>query len=316
MSRIRLTPPLHKYREFSHNTLDIIATDRLFFADPANFNDPLDVRPTLDSDLCDEDLELLFVNLARTRIEGELKASAQTLDYRGPRTIDHIQKQVALRTTESLNNIKWDVDNPLYDDEISVGQLLSTEIQLELVRRYEKGVVSLAERWDCPLMWSHYGDQHRGLCLGFSETKDQTANLLRVNYNGNRLVRASDVLKMVNGDAAAQERVDSAVLATKAQAWEYEREWRLIGRRGLRNSPLELSEITFGLRCGDVAKFTIMKTLEERQREIEYYEIFAERETFTLRRRPVDFGEISIDLPRVFTSPHELFAAIKPTNEG
>ena len=33
---------VYKYRAFSHHTLDMLVEDRLYFADPSTFNDPLD----------------------------------------------------------------------------------------------------------------------------------------------------------------------------------------------------------------------------------------------------------------------------------
>ncbi len=30
-----------------------------------------------------------------------------------------------------------------------------------------KGVICLCQSWEYPIMWSHYGDKHRGVCLGF-----------------------------------------------------------------------------------------------------------------------------------------------------
>ena len=29
------------------------------------------------------------------------------------------------------------------------------------------GIVSFSKVWNHPIMWSHYGDKHKGICLGF-----------------------------------------------------------------------------------------------------------------------------------------------------
>lgn len=312
MKHETLCPPLYKYRDIGHNTLDMLATDQIFFADPTTFNDPLDVKPSLDPDISSDELAQLLGKLVSSRIDSELRQSANSLGYRGSRTRGHIEKQVAFRTREILASIRRDVYNTSNGGKTSLTDLLVPEIEIELVRQYEKGVASLAERWDCPLMWSHYGDQHRGLCLGFSEIKEPRATLLKVDYSGGRLVSARDVLGMINGDAAAREKVDKTVLATKAPSWEYEHEWRLVDRRGLRNSPLELDEVTFGLRCSDVTKFYIMTTLVNRKRAIKYFEIFTNRASFNLERRIVNYDKISVELPRVHINRSELFSNIPP----
>jgi hypothetical protein len=41
--------------------------------------------------------------------------------------------------------------------------------------------VALGARADCPLMWSHYGDQHNGICIGYSIPDDATVH--RVRYD-------------------------------------------------------------------------------------------------------------------------------------
>jgi hypothetical protein len=84
-------------------------------------------------------------------------------------------------------------------------------------------------------MWSHYGDQHHGVCIGYSVPSDVGEDLHKVKYGGKRLVDASQVVAMLD--------------LRKAASWRYEQEWRLIGLRGLQDSPLELEEVIFGMRC-------------------------------------------------------------------
>ena len=41
------------------------------------------------------------------------------------------------------------------------------------------GLLCMSTTWQSPVMWAHYGDKHRGVCLGF-EVTDQAAR--EVNY--------------------------------------------------------------------------------------------------------------------------------------
>ena len=48
---------LYKYRKLDARTLDMLFGDRLYFADPGSFNDPLDTRPSLDVDVDEVELK-------------------------------------------------------------------------------------------------------------------------------------------------------------------------------------------------------------------------------------------------------------------
>jgi hypothetical protein len=174
--------------------------------------------------------------------------------------------------------------------------LLGVSLHREVLRRYDRGIVSLAKRANCTLMWSHYGDQHAGLCIGYSAPPD--VELEAVTYGGRRSIKASLVRDMVDGDKAAARAVDEAVLLKKAPAWRYEREWRLIGDRGLRPSPLELGEVVFGTRCSTTAKFTVAMALSKRTRPVKFYEIREKPGTFLLQKVVADLDELLMLWPR------------------
>src|SRR3546814_16852255 len=57
----------------------------------------------------------------------------------------------------------------------------------------KRGILSLAERWNCPLMWSHYAQQHEGVCLEFSTPENVARNLLRVRYGDDRSIPLSEL---------------------------------------------------------------------------------------------------------------------------
>ena len=210
---------LFKYRTFGAQTLEMIVRDTVFFADPTTFNDPLDTKPTLDTDIANEALELCLAQLIEERTSAELSAAAQTIRYKGPRTLEHIARQSRKVAERLIADIRYNATNPDYEVDDPEQLLLGQYVQEELLRRYNKGVFSLAERANCPLMWSHYGDQHRGICLGYSVPDDAVRDIHKIRYGGSRLVQACDVSAMLGGDQAARRRVDEAVLLKKAQPW-------------------------------------------------------------------------------------------------
>ncbi len=46
------------------------------------------------------------------------------------------------------------------------------------------GVICFSKRWSNPVLWAHYADKHRGICLGF----DVPDSLIEeISYSGRRL---------------------------------------------------------------------------------------------------------------------------------
>ena len=287
---------VYKYRAFSHHTLDMLVEDRLHFADPSTFNDPLDTKPTLDPDIDNSALERVLEQLVVQRVEAELQAAAKTIRYKGPKTLDHIARQSQSAFRRRIEDLRYHATNPEITAADPLQLLLAAEVEAELLRRYDKGIVALGTRADCPLMWSHYGDQHNGICIGYSIPDDATVH--RVRYDAPPLVKASLVEAMLDGVASARDQVDEAVLLRKAPDWKYESEWRLIGERGAQDNPLELSEVVFGLRCPIAVQFTVFRALEKRQQGLEFSTIYRRAGTFDLVKAPLETDELCVSLPR------------------
>ncbi len=87
----------------------------------------------------------------------------------------------------------------------------------------EEGVLCFTKTWHDPLMWSHYGDRHRGVCLGF-DVSDNT--LVGINYEPQRL--ASDLWRV--DVAQPPDEVRRVLLTTKFARWTYEQELRVLQR--------------------------------------------------------------------------------------
>lgn len=301
---------LYKYRAFSDLSLSSLVEDKLFFADPNSFNDPLDTKPNLKVDVPDVQLEDILTRLIEHLVSRELGAAAKTIRYKGPKTQDHIVRQSQKQAQRSLEDIRYHAGNPDLEVYEPLALLLGHAIESELLRRYDGGIFSLASRHSCPLMWSHYGDQHRGLAIGYSVPEDSQADLFKVRYGGESQVEASKILDMLNGNQAAKREVDDAVLLKKAYDWRYEREWRLIGQRGAQDSQIELEEVVFGMRCTIPVVFTVVKALENRQRPVKFYEIRRKPDTFLLKRYALNFDEIAFSLPRRSRAIYEAFSQI------
>jgi hypothetical protein len=82
------------------------------------------------------------------------------------------------------------------------------------------GLLCFSGNWRNPVLWSHYADHHRGLCLGF----DISGEMMKVAYTHKRL--QPDFTALKNGGDAALAHM-RRVIATKFSHWRYEDEYRL-----------------------------------------------------------------------------------------
>lgn len=89
------------------------------------------------------------------------------------------------------------------------------------------GICSLSEVGDNVLMWSHYADSHRGVCLRFSKP----ARVDKDFYLASK-VRYSTDRPVVHVMRHSEEEWVTGSLLTKAEEWGYEREWRQFDLNG------------------------------------------------------------------------------------
>jgi len=121
----------------------------------------------------------------------------------------------------------------------------------------QQGVLCFTESWCDPVMWSHYGDRHRGICLGFDVNDDIVKP---IDYRPERL--PFDKWKALSCSDPPKE-VMERLLTTKFARWRYENERRVIvpltglkkeiknGKECLFRSfdDLKLVEVFAGHRC-------------------------------------------------------------------
>lgn len=84
-----------------------------------------------------------------------------------------------------------------------------------------EGFGCFSRNWKNPVLWGHYADKHRGICLGFDVRDDP---LMEVSYTENRLV-----LNAANFPALPEEKKQELMytaLRTKYIDWRYEEEVR------------------------------------------------------------------------------------------
>lgn len=116
------------------------------------------------------------------------------------------------------------------------------------------GLLCFSGDWTNPVLWSHYGQKHRGICLGFDVLRQR---LERVKYSDTRLLAALDDDTRPDRIAA---QLQALLRCTKFRHWKYENEWRMFvplaaakaeGRLHFRtfDGDLQLKEVILGPDC-------------------------------------------------------------------
>lgn len=83
------------------------------------------------------------------------------------------------------------------------------------------GILCFSKTWRNPVLWSHYADRHRGICLGFEVAEDV---LMPVRYMKNRLRIDIEAL---HEQGKLRPDLMHKLLRTKYSDWSYEREVRV-----------------------------------------------------------------------------------------
>jgi hypothetical protein len=304
---------VYRYQKFNDLSLSALVFDQLYFSDPGSFNDPLDCQPSLVIDSSLAELRIVLKNQLQKRLKAENLSSLKKSKITGSGADEHAVKIAQQAAQNKLNEIAYYATNPDYDEGIEEAEtsLLRHEIQTELLKQYDRGICCFSSEQDNPLLWSHYADQHRGICAGYSLERNPKPNLLKVEYGGDREVRTSSIAKaVIDNDLVHQEKLDRDILLRKALPWEYENEWRLLGNRGLQDSALSLEDITFGLRCPTSVMHAVISALNGRSNLINFYETYLIDGSFSLKIRQLDIEKI-LFLPRVAKSGIEIFGDVK-----
>lgn len=85
-----------------------------------------------------------------------------------------------------------------------------------------EGLICFCRDWHDPLLWSHYGDKHRGMCLVF-DVPDRRLHSIRYVKGLHKINVLSPSVKQ-----AAIDRLLGRLRYTKFQGWSYENEIRLL----------------------------------------------------------------------------------------
>ena len=192
---------LYHYETFHPERLhDILSNNRVWVSSPADFNDPWDFK--FDYDVA----SLADPTIVEKEVRGYIDVTYQRM--RGMPL-----KEIFARAKQYRDDPKMLAER---------AQEAAVVITLQAQNQYR--VYCTASRWDCQLMWAHYGGKHTGICLEYATDNPVFSAAMAVEYRDDypnfRLFAKDDV---------ADTDVERAFTA-KSSAWAYEREYRVVAQ--------------------------------------------------------------------------------------
>lgn len=196
---------------------DIVVRHRIFLSSPSDFNDPFDCAPTLSS--------------PKTAIAWEVTSK---------RYIQRIEREFGANEARAVRAGLKKLSNRDKLRLLNEASRLSAE---------QTGIYCLTELSDNVLMWSHYADNHKGVCVEFRIDSHPISHIhavARVFYQTER-----PELPILRIDDDENRTYDA--LRTKAEFWAYEKEWRLMlagaARKSMDIPKNVVASIILGARC-------------------------------------------------------------------
>lgn len=194
---MRLPSKFFKYRGMSGGNEKLVERtvlhNELYMATSGSFNDPFDLSPVFS-----------FEGSKEEQIEDYIR----------------LHKKFGEQCDGDLREIA----TALVEQRLSPGAIEDTEAIMSASHRLAvadvTGVYCLTTKPDNLLMWAHYADNHKGICLEFSSQIALEVGVpMKVEYSHLRTP-----IRMYG----AQENSLELSLCTKSCHWAYEDEWRLI----------------------------------------------------------------------------------------
>ncbi len=236
------------YKRFDEKTKSIIKDSKIFYSNISMFNDPFEGK-----------IKLIKPN-SNTEIENYMKP-----------TVD-----------KKLNNRKEKREFMKKIKKKGLKDEFINEVQGKIQSFFKSNaILCLSETRDNILMYSHYADSHKGICLEFTILEeDKLYEAEKINYQST--LPAVHAFKS-DGDI---DKLVEQVYFTKAKEWEYEKEWRHVltdEESGLKEfRPECLTGIIFGCRSSQETIAWVSQEIKNKGHKIELYQAILKEDEFGL----------------------------------
>ncbi|MFB6588964.1 DUF2971 domain-containing protein [Bacillus thuringiensis] len=272
---------LYKYRGINDNTKDIFINNKVWYASIPSLNDP---NEGLVKSITEKNAKAFIRKTKEIQMSGFVTGLMIQKD--------NPEFKKLMRRISNLNGFerKYRFMVNWYKER---GRKLSrAEGFLESIDTMLKkvGILSLSDNPLSTLMWSHYGDNHKGIAIGisnFNENAYKQVNYVKLTEVPEiNLKEYNSVLKMYKDYNEFEISLDDPhlqlALQTKTEEWKYESEWRGVKEEfGLYSIEGEISEVVFGLNCSKKDRKEIKQIIQDKGVEgILYKEVYREQDSY------------------------------------
>ncbi|NHZ46125.1 DUF2971 domain-containing protein [Nitratidesulfovibrio liaohensis] len=304
---------IYKYRAINIQNIENLCADTLYFSSPSSFNDPFECEPTIESDSSNEELEKILYELIFDNVYKESMDSLKNIKIESKYKNEVSRDKADKLATFKINELRYLATDDEYEESVGVknNRLLAYEIRREVLKWERKGICCFSTSCKDSLMWSHYADSHKGMCVGYDFKRNPVPQVSRVEYGGDRILKTSTIRKAVlEKDSGAKLTIYDKMFLRKARQWRYEKEYRIFMGHGLQESPLRMLDVTFGMRASGTAMYAVVSALRKRDNPVKFYIVNEVYGKFTLQRKRLDVDELLSSYPRIAQSGYEIFGEV------
>ncbi|MCH8823861.1 MAG: DUF2971 domain-containing protein [Planctomycetes bacterium] len=274
------------YKYLSPERTDVLELGLIRYTQPAALNDPFEVRPYISAIASEEEADRVLHEV--------LPDETKKMYEKQP---DQVREILSFQTVQNLAT-------KMLGDQIgnihSFMDMLTPVIRGVIASKFDEllGILSLTEKADNLLMWSHYSDSHAGFVIGFNAdhpyfnerkgAKDEFRHLRKVEYRQDR------------PQATLVDHSGVEFFLVKSEHWSYEREWRIMrplpeADRVISAAPHTIHlfkfppdavvEIILGSRLGPVPRSNIEKLVKDdaRYKHVEVLHAVPDEREFHVR---------------------------------
>ncbi|WP_324285361.1 DUF2971 domain-containing protein [Enterobacter ludwigii] len=292
---------LYKYLTFSENTLNLICLQQAYYSDPSNFNDPLDCQPLVVNNLPLTDLRGLYSRIILKKAEKQFANSLKKLKFPKEKTARRAYLLANSEVEQTLSDFEYSATEFEPNQRSAYLEKCYTDvIQDEVVNTFKKGVLCLSKKFNSPLMWSHYANQHKGLCIEYDMKDVKDEQVHEVIYGGSRKILTSEIGEWLD-EPGNDTRMKQVCLLTKSGEWRYESEWRMFNSIGLGDSLPPIKSIIFGYKCPDVTIYAVMKAMISEERKLKFWKMKSKGVGFDLKRELITPDDYFHNMPCLYS---------------
>lgn len=241
------------------NTKKLVVDNEFYFPKPKQLNDPFELSPYLENDLSDDE-KLRFVE----------------------RAVDTTYPGLGSVERDNLINQMVSTD-PSEDAAVAFRKVMS-----------DIGIFSMSSDAKSTLMWPHYGNDHRGICVIIDVNKfndlQVPAGITDPFFSEVEYVERRPTYNPFRDD---QMTMIKATTLRKGRDWQYENEWRMLlirhGGNAISFPEGTVAGVIFGARISSHDRDEVLSWSNLISHEIEFHQA-----SFDDREYKIDINRIHI----------------------